>query len=632
MRPLTDEVPKPLVPLWNRPLLDHCLDLLASWGVADVLVNTHHLSGRIAEHVRSHPREDMRIELSYEPEILGTGGAVANAHCFLDDEPFWVVNADIAADVAAGPFLDHLSAFGCLGVLWMHAEQGPRTVEMQGARIVNFRSASPGAPDTFTFCGIQLLSPDVLRYIPRGKFSTIVQAHEKAMRDGRPVHGVAPAQCYWADMGTPSQYLDAHRDVKAAWEHGTRGARLFDPAALERVENARRQNVRLSGFAALGPDVVVAPGAEIRDSVLWEGATVAGGAFVERAIAGGGTTLTGRVSGIAVRPAALGFPALDVTLSELGWDTSATTSLPLAPRGSNRCFARLQSGSRRAMAIHYSLERPENALFVPNARFLKSRAVPVPDVLLDRPERCLTIVQDLGDRSLREAAAGAPPETVERLYRSVLDATVRIHANTPETISQAGIELGEPMSPGVLEWEHGYFADKFAARYPGADATLVGLALQELVRVSRTLEQKPEVLIHRDLQSSNVLLTDEDTQIWLIDFQGMRLGPAAYDVASLLCDPYVSLGHELQMSLLRYYDEHAPSAVGPVFWTAAVQRLVQALGAFAKLGKTRDTARFGSHLVPGMRMLLRALDFVDNLSHLRRLLCYALHAEGGGDA
>ena len=632
MRPLTDEVPKPLMPLWNRPLLDHCLDFLATWGVADVLVNTHHLPESIAAHVRSHPREDMCIELSYEPEILGTGGAVANAHRFLGDEPFWVVNADIAADVAAGPFLDRFSAFDCLGVLWMHAEQGPRTVEMEGDRIVNFRSANPGAPDTFTFCGIQLLSPDILRYIPRGEFSTIVEAHEKAMRDGRPVHGIAPAQCYWADMGTPAQYLDAHRDVKAAWERQEPGARLFAPEALERVKDVRRQSTRVSGFAALASDVAVVPGAEIRDSVLWEGATVAGGASVGRAIAGRGAVLIGRVKGVAVRPAALGFPALGVTLSELGWDTSATTALPLAPRGSNRCFARLQSGSRRAMAIHYSLERPENAFFVPNARFLKNRAVPVPDVLLDRPEQCLTIVQDLGDRSLQEAAAGASPETVERLYRSVLDAVARIHANTSETLAQAGVQLGEPMSPGVLEWERGYFADNFVARYPGADASLVGLALQELVRVSRTLEQEPEVLIHRDLQSSNVLLTDEDTQIWLIDFQGMRLGPAAYDVASLLCDPYVSLGHELQMSLLRYYAEHAPSAVGPIFWTAAVQRLVQALGAFAKLGKTRDTARFGNHLVPGIRMLLRALDFVDNLSHLRGLLCYALNVEGGDDA
>ncbi len=622
MRPLTHTVPKALLPLWNRTLLDLNLDLLASWGVTDVLVNTHHLPERIEQHINEHPRDDLRVELSYEPEILGTGGAVANARAFLDDKPFWVVNADIAADVESEPFLGYTTDRDCIGALWMHDQRGPRTVEMRDDRVINFRSSQPGSPGTHTFCGVQLVSPDILRYIPHGEFSTIVQAYEKAMADGRVVSGIRNEECYWADMGTPSQYLDAHREVRQAWENAQPGARLFDPDALARERNAQLNGVRLSGFAAFGANATFAPGAVVRDSVIWRGATIASGARLNGAIVGRGTTLNGEIRGIAVQPAALGFPGLRSALGELGWDATATTALPLAARPSNRSFARLRSATREAIAIRYSLERAENACFTPNARFLKKRGVPVPDILLDRPAQCLTIVQDLGDRSLQ--AAVAEGGDADRLYRQVLDATLRIHACTPEVVAQAGIELSQPMSAGVLEWERGYFADNFAAPYRCAKRGLVDGALRELAEVSRTLTDQPEVLIHRDLQSSNVLLTEEDARIWLIDFQGMRLGPAAYDVASLLCDPYVSLDRELQLSLLEYYDERAPHPVGPLFWSAAIQRLAQALGAYARLGRVRATARFGEHLAPGMRMLLRALDFVDNLSHLRELLCYVL--------
>jgi NDP-sugar pyrophosphorylase family protein/aminoglycoside/choline kinase family phosphotransferase len=627
MLPLTNVVPKPLMPLWNRTLLDHNLDLLASWGVTDVLVNTHHLAKRVEQHVQNHPREDMRVSLSYEPEILGTGGAVANASSFLGDAPFWIVNADIAADVDDRPFLGYLGAYDAVGALWMHDRRGPRTVEMRVDKIVSFRS-HPHHGSTYTFCGIQLVSPDIFRHIPRGEFSSIVEAYERAMQDGGNVRGVWHKQCYWADLGTPEQYLEAHREVKAAWEDSKPGARLFSAEAREREKEAPRHNTRVHRFAAIGPGVTFASRALVRSSVLWRGATLTEGCHIDCAIAGENVTLNGRIKGIAVHPGGLGFPDLVGALAELGWDTAATTALPLAPRGSNRRFARLRSTTEQAIAIHYSLERAENAFFVPNARFLKKQEIPVPEILLDRPDDCLTIVQDLGDRSLQQAAPRLPRPAVERLYRSVLDALVRIHANRAGDTAAAGLELSDPMSSGVLQWEREYFHENFAAPFRSIDAHQVDGAMRELTTVSRTLEEQPEVLIHRDLQSSNILLTDEDSRAWFIDFQGMRLGPAAYDIASLLCDPYVSLDLELQLSLLRYYDERAPHPVEPVFWTAAVQRLAQALGAYARLRRSRDTARFGRHLVPGIRMLLRALEFADNLSHLRALLCYAQTVEG----
>jgi aminoglycoside/choline kinase family phosphotransferase len=128
-------------------------------------------------------------------------------------------------------------------------------------------------------------------------------------------------------------------------------------------------------------------------------------------------------------------------------------------------------------------------------------------------------------------------------------------------------------------------------------------------------------LLHRDLQSSNVLLPRGRPAF--IDFQGLRRGPAVYDVASLLCDPYVSLPEELIERLLAWYAAQAPRALGPivdVFWHGAAQRLVQALGAFGRLAASRDTRRFEEHIPAGLRMLRRATKRLDFLPSLDTIL------------
>jgi N-acetylmuramate 1-kinase len=116
------------------------------------------------------------------------------------------------------------------------------------------------------------------------------------------------------------------------------------------------------------------------------------------------------------------------------------------------------------------------------------------------------------------------------------------------------------------------------------------------------------VLIHRDLQSSNILSVKGHP--YFIDFQGMRLGAAAYDLASLLCDPYAELPIGIQKQLLAAYNDAIPvndRIAENIFWAAAVQRLSQALGAYARLSAAPETARFEKHILPGSRMMMLAL-------------------------
>ena len=144
--------------------------------------------------------------------------------------------------------------------------------------------------------------------------------------------------------------------------------------------------------------------------------------------------------------------------------------------------------------------------------------------------------------------------------------------------------------------------------------------MDDLEEVAQKLIKAKPALLHRDFQSSNIFL--RGNRPFFVDFQGLRLGPPAYDVASLLCDPYVMLSADMQERLLDYYTDHSiyGTEVRKTFWFAAVQRLAQALGAYGRLSALPGTQRFALYIKPAMQMMSRALKHVKGLNALRHLV------------
>lgn len=632
MLPLSLDTPKPMMPFWGQPILGRLLDMLARWGVREALVNIHHQPDTILQYVRRQRRDGLRVCLSFEPSILGTGGALAKASWFLDAGPVWMVNADVVADLDPAPLLKSFASRPCLAALWLHPELGPRTVEMTRGAITNFQSSRPGTTGTFTFCGLHLLAPAILDYIPPHGFSSIIRAYVRAMEDGRRILGVCLPRSFWADAGTPAAYLKAHRDALDCYRRRRAGRRLVDAAMIRRMTDFARRGVRINGFAAIGDGVAIERGAVVSASIVWDGARIAADAVLDNAVVGAGVRVKGRVPRLAVRSTfALrsGIRPEDrqlaVALARLGWDPAATTVIPFEPRGSARVFARLQRDGQSAILIRYSLEREENALYAAQAGFLKDIGWPVPAVLLDLPEKQLLVVEDLGDCSLERLAGQARPARLATCYRQVLLALHGLHERGSRAARRQKLELVAPFSADVYRWEREFFARHFLQprlRLPAADIRAI---LRELEAVAGCLLRAPPVLVHRDLQSSNIMIARQRT--YFLDFQGMRFGAAAYDLASLLCDPYVELPLARQMEWLAYYNA-TRSGGGPVpeetFWPAAVERLAQALGAYGRLCAQPETACFGRYIPPALRMMRRALRRTDSCRRLRMVVDDAL--------
>lgn len=191
LRPLTDTLPKPLVPVLGRPLLDHAIDRLAAAGVARVVVNVHHLGEQIIEHLKA--RQAPEIVISPEATALETGGGVAQALPLLGAAPFFAVNGDSLWFDGAIPALDRLAAAfdpaqhdamlllqKTVSAVGYEQNRGDFFLGSDGKP----RRVGPGEIAPFLFAGVQILSPHLFADAPAGAFS-LNRIYDRALSAGR---------------------------------------------------------------------------------------------------------------------------------------------------------------------------------------------------------------------------------------------------------------------------------------------------------------------------------------------------------------------------------------------------------------------------------------------------------------
>jgi len=478
LRPLTLACPKPLMPLWNVPLLEHVLRMLEAWGVEEIAVNLHWQPEQIQAYLSAR-RGQARLRFSYEPEILGTGGALRPLKDFLRDAPFWVVNADIAAALEPKPLLAAFAAGDGLAAAWLEPKKGPRTVEAdRRGRITCYRSPTPGVPGTFTFCGLQLVSPRIFEFLPDAPFSTLVDAYSQAMLRNVFVDGVAVPGSYWDDAGTVEAYLRIHAEVKRRARSGKAGGGLYDA----RADRCGRDDAH---FFCVGADATVGADVKGRDSIVCGSASVLPGSELRQAVVAGGCVGGEIDGGTCVAATVAEEDALPEALAALGWEQQKTAVQFLGARGSNRSFWRLFSGEASAIYVRYSLERPENARYGGHAALLAAAGVPVPAVLADLPaSRCL-VLEDWGDDSLQKRM-GARPGKAEAWYRAVVGALVRLHREGTRRVMEAETRLEPPFDAALYAWEHRLFEEHLLINRYGYEAFPEAVA-KELAGVSERL-------------------------------------------------------------------------------------------------------------------------------------------------
>lgn len=297
LRPLTLTVPKPVLPLLNRPFLEFQIRLCRRYGIEEIILSTAYLPEVFEEHFGDGSRYGVKLVYVTEEEPLDTCGAVKNAECHIRGR-FLVFNGDVLSDLDLAALVAYHEEKGGKATLYLTRVEDPRAYGLvpldQEGRILEFLEKPSGdeLPTDLINAGTYVLEPEVLERVPEGeRHSFERQLFPGMLADGLPMYGF-PSDAYWLDIGTPAKYLQAHRDILAGrpafdfpgeevvpgvWvEEGTEvspRASLAGPAAIA-------AGCRIDAGARVGAGCVLGPGCEIGEGACLEGAVLHAGCRV----------------------------------------------------------------------------------------------------------------------------------------------------------------------------------------------------------------------------------------------------------------------------------------------------------------------------------------------------------------
>jgi mannose-1-phosphate guanylyltransferase len=286
--PLTDICPKPLMPILNRPLLGLVLAQLEAAGCFQVAVNTHHLADLVHDFLRSEPWSFL-LSVSFEPEILGTGGAIKQLGEILRDGPFLAINGDILTDLdLAEMYRSHRA--GAVSTLALHDCPQYNNVWVADGTVVSIGSPPPGgAGSVLAYTGIQVVDSKILQYLPpAGQRYDLVKAWREALAAGEQLAYHEVSGHFWQDIGTPENYLTAHRRLLRG--DASKLARYFPGLTDPLIGPGARieAGVRFGNSVCLGAEVELGEKASLNNTVVWDRAVIAPGVDLEGCIVASG--------------------------------------------------------------------------------------------------------------------------------------------------------------------------------------------------------------------------------------------------------------------------------------------------------------------------------------------------------
>jgi aminoglycoside/choline kinase family phosphotransferase len=306
---------------------------------------------------------------------------------------------------------------------------------------------------------------------------------------------------------------------------------------------------------------------------------------------------------------------------------TAINVAPIEKGGSGRKFWRMHVGPQSLILVRYNEDRPENKHYVAIGSFLASVGVRVPVTHFHDESEGLILMEDAGETDLWSHRLDPWPQR-RALYQRTLDQALILHTQAHRAPGAKSLKFLQPVFDTALyQWEQEYFFEHCLGRHFGLSAaqTQKEGSRARLAEIAAHLANQPRVLVHRDFQSQNIII--RDGEVCLIDFQGLRPGLAQYDLASLLLDPYVTLSDAEREELLAHYLSglHGPGRHEAPGWRGlyelcAMQRLMQALGAYGKLGHADGRAAFLDHIPAALASLKVVLERVAGMEKLRALL------------
>ncbi len=578
LRPLTEIIPKPLLPITGIPILEYIYFSLKNIGIKEIALNLHYKAKTILTHIKENSLE---ITPFFEETLLDTGGALANAKDFLKDSYFIVHNSDIFWDGDLLSVIDwHIQEKNDITLLvHNHPKENKLLIDPKN-NFVGFCQGEPLDKDfqVLAYTGVSIYNPIILEILPKEPFPLpLLWNKAKALK--LKVQAYFTSYTFWFDIGTPLGYAQAvfsklKREATSLFIHPlSKGCELIEPLGLVVLE----KNSHIQSKCRL-KNVIILP------NTLFP------------------LKIESLEDAIVCREYIVNIKNQEAKIE------------PLLGSGSKRFFFR--KGKRIYCQYQEGDRELERTLFIGN--FLKEKNFPVPSIISFNKEKNYIVFEDLGDLTLYSwLQCPRREKEILKIYQRILKEIAYLHWG----ISKEPIPLEFPQFDyEYLRWESNYFIEEavkgvFQVK-PEEDLE------EEFHFLALKLSQFKKVLLHRDLQSQNIILKRK--KIYFIDFQGMRWGPPGYDIASLLWDPYVFIKENIRKEALTFYIEEV-KIDKKSFWEelslCRIQRHMQAIGAYGFLGLKRKKTIFLKYIPQAINLLSEDLeDCLYPFSKLKKLV------------
>jgi len=610
LRPITDQIPKPLVPVLGAPVLQHVLNSLSSVPCDRIGINLHHKKEMMETWISRCSLKE-RIILFPEQSLYGTGGALKNAASFLNRGTFLVHNADIISDIDLLTVIGHHLSFNNFVTLAVHDFPQFNTIVIdENGFFKGIKSpAAQGRKKAFT--GIAVYDPAFLDFLPQGR-SGVVDGWMKAVGAGKRIGTCDVSGSYWSDIGTPVSYAAAvftrlRNDGESLYIHPS-------------ITNCNDLDIR--------GHVVVEEGASFDRAITLRNCIVLSGAIIEKNTSSVENCIIG--------------PDFTIDLSEPDIIRIDEGRQLIGTGGSDRKYFRVEQHNETAVLMQCMQDDSDFERHIYSASFLHERSVPVPALKWYDGVKKQAVFEDAGDLSLYSwLKCPRDDGTIEQFYKKAIDGLVRIHRIGSNSASEVSFLQERKFDCAYFRWETDYFIQRFVKGLLKVNIENTEAMDRDLMDLAELAASFPRTVLHRDFQSQNIMIVN-GRDIRIIDFQGTRMGPPAYDVASLLRDPYYRLKDDVRNSLLNYYVDCMTGADGHFDQDAfhksllpcRLQRHMQALGAYGFLASEKGKKYFLKFVPEGLRLLKEdTAEAGDTYTELRKLVqkLYSGKLAGTGD-
>jgi len=274
LRPLTEDLPKPLIPIFQKPLITFALDHLIAAGVQSFVINTHRLPNLFHEFFSGNGYHGRSVTLAHEPDLLETGGGIKNVEGILKKEPFMVYSGDILTDVALEPLVTEHFRAGNDVTLGLRRNTGLGAgVVVRDGRIIDISTKS-NPKENFDYANISVWNPEIFARIPAKRKISFIPILIDWINQGGTIGGLALDDGNWFNIGSRKQYLDVHRAISNKhWRPAYVKTREWPEPVAKSAHVDPTAQVR--GCSVVGQDCCVGAEAVLEDTILWPASQIA---------------------------------------------------------------------------------------------------------------------------------------------------------------------------------------------------------------------------------------------------------------------------------------------------------------------------------------------------------------------